>query len=71
MGEDFGSPSERYGVVQDGVPRGGYNGVVVVRWDDARLFFAPGKDFKAPEETEDVQKLDQSGAVVRKKVPDS
>jgi len=57
--------------VQDGVPRGGYKGVVVVRWDNARLFFAPAKDFVAPEKTEAVQKLDQSGAVVRKKIPDS
>ena len=52
-------------LVQDGVPRGGYNGVVVVRWDTARLFFARSKDFKAPEKTEAVQKLDRSGALVR------
>jgi hypothetical protein len=54
--------------LQDGVPRGGYNGVVVVHWDNARLFFARALDFVDPEKTKAVEKLDQSGAVVRRKV---
>jgi len=53
------------------VPRGGYNGVVVVRWDSARLFFARALDFTTPNRTEAVEKLDQSGAVVRRKIPEA
>ena len=53
--------------VQDGVPRGGYNGVVIVQWGKCRLLFSQAPDFVPPEKTIATVKVDQSGAIIRQK----
>eukprot|EP01026_Neomeris_dumetosa_P073550 TRINITY_DN7582_c0_g1_i3.p1 TRINITY_DN7582_c0_g1~~TRINITY_DN7582_c0_g1_i3.p1 ORF type:complete len:551 (+),score=89.84 TRINITY_DN7582_c0_g1_i3:831-2483(+) len=56
---------------KDGVPRGAYNGIVSVRYEDARIFLAPGPDFQATAQVPEGVRVvvDQTGAVVRKKSP--
>ena len=51
--------------LQDGVPRGGYNGVVIVPWGKCRLIFSQAPDFVAPEKTFETVRVDQSGAIIR------
>ena len=54
--------------LQDGIPRGGYNGVVIVRWEQCRLLFSQALEFVAPEKTVTIAKVDQSGALIRTKI---
>lgn len=55
--------------MQDGVPRGGYKGVVTIRWEKARLLLAPSPNFHAVviENNATLVKVDATGAIVRGK----
>ena len=54
---------------KDGVPRGGYHGVVTVRWEAARIFIAPSPDYRPPDPHSDAggSGTDATGALVRRK----
>lgn len=54
---------------KDGIPRGGYHGVVSIRLGQARIFIAPSPTFRPPDPTTEGAgtRTDATGALVRRK----
>lgn len=54
--------------MQDGIPRGGYRGIVSVTLGAAKIYLAPSSDFKSQLNSSTADfKVDATGALVRRK----
>ena len=63
MGVEVAEP-----LLQDGIPRGSYKGVVTVYYNEAKIFLAKSPEFKGPDpSTGGVVRTDRTGALIRRK----